>query len=148
MQRLLKVVLVGLMAVSLVACGGGKEVKAEVTNKETNEVEKLSAKEIKAIDKENGAKFDKYYQDTKIKFTGTVKEVSPKVYSGMAGPFVVIQFEEGFKVMSKSENLDIAGLTLADISAGDKFEVESTLFSGSIEVECGLNGNTTMKKAN
>ena len=147
MKRLLKVLLVAMMTVTLVACGGSS-VKAEVTNTQTKEVEMLTAKEIKKIDEDNSAKFQKYYAGAKIKFTGTVDSISTNTYVNGSGPYNIIEFKEGFELRVNPGKLDLGELSLADISAGDKFEVESTIYSTHINVTCGVNDYTTMKKVN
>ena len=128
MKKVLALIMVMVMVFSLCACGEGKSsaAPAKIVDNEGTEVE-MTAEELIAIDDENSAKFDKYYEKAEITLTGTVKEVKSNVLVQSVGVlYDYIVLEEGWEVwMIHDSHEDV----LLELSAGDTIEVSSQIYS-------------------
>lgn len=140
MKKITLLLLALVMCFSLCACGGesaGTNADADtektdnislatIVDNEGNTVE-ISAKELLDLEKENEAKFEKYYLGADITFIGTVKSITTNyITSGSSTKLDAIVFEEGWKVeLAQGQYEDI----LVELSAGDKVQVESQIWS-------------------
>ena len=141
MKRLLKVLLATMMAVTLVACGGGSDNKAEVVNGETGEVELLSPQDLMDICDENQARFDKYYLHSPITFVDKVESVDLRVSRNGGNSCDEIIFESGWILQLKQGKYD-----LSSIVKGDTYQVESEVWTCSFCALVRSYDNTTFKK--
>lgn len=114
---------------------------ATVIDNEGNTIE-ITSDELIKINKENEAKFEKYYDGAKITFVGTVKSVEYGLLLHTSHIICdTIEFEEGWKVyLSHEQYYDL----LVELSAGDKVEVQSNIYyAESLLIDIrGTNPNT------
>lgn len=128
MKKVVSMILTLVMVLSLCACGGGSTpaTPATIVDNEGNTVE-MTPEELIAIDNENGAKFDKYYEKAEITLTGTVKEITANVLVQSVGAlYDIIELEEGWEVWVIHGSHDDV---IVELSAGDTLEVSSQVYS-------------------
>lgn len=125
-KKALIIIMVLALCFALCACGGSSETKATIIDNEGNTVQ-MTAKELIALDDENGAKFDNLYQDAEINLVGIVESVdSGFMQNGVSFLWDRITLENGWEIELYHGSHDDV---LLELSAGDTVEVTSKIKS-------------------
>ena len=148
MRKIPVLLLTAILALSLTACGNGKNADAgnnaaknsastaTIITNEGNTVSMTAEELIDAYDS-NEASFNKLYQYAQIQFTGTISNIKVDTSvivdgSGVKGGQQKIVFEEGWcLVLGKdNENYD-----LADFNSGDVVTVTSSIVGAPFDTD-------------
>lgn len=146
-KKIISILFITIIILGFTGCSKDdkNEGKAKVVNNE-NKTEQLSSQELYDINKENAAKFKKYYVGAKISFDGTVASIEEETrnchdstnfetWQNGLNTFVStsgssdrrkcyeINFDEGYKLVIPEGSL----IDIADVNRGDKYHVESNI---------------------